>query len=141
MKTRLLSFVTILILAHTVDAERRAIICKTPAIADSCYKTHGRLGVYNGTPSWRLWEIGTTHELSIFSGPAGYACDMRGSCLDNESPHLPPQLQRAFDSVQNPIYEITVFADFEVCPLEPHTEGHMQAACIESAKHLVVIKD
>jgi len=34
-----------------------------------------------------------------------------------------------------------IFADFEVCPLEPEKLGTMQAACIESAKNIVVEKD
>jgi len=33
-----------------------------------------------------------------------------------------------------------VYADFEVCPLEPEKPGAMQAACIESAKNIVVEK-
>jgi len=53
---------------------------------------------------------------------------------------MPPNIRRAFASVQNPIYEIAVFADYEVCPLERHIPGHMQAACIESATHLFIKK-
>jgi hypothetical protein len=34
-----------------------------------------------------------------------------------------------------------VFADFEVCPLESEKQDSMQAACIESAKNIVVKKD
>jgi len=33
-----------------------------------------------------------------------------------------------------------IFANFEVCPLEPEKPGAMQAACIESAKNIVVEK-
>jgi hypothetical protein len=29
-----------------------------------------------------------------------------------------------------------IYADFEVCPLEPEKPGVMQAACIESAKDI-----
>jgi hypothetical protein len=31
-----------------------------------------------------------------------------------------------------------IFADFEICPLEPEVAGTMQPACIESAKNIVV---
>jgi len=31
----------------------------------------------------------------------------------------------------------SVFGDFEVCPLAPEKEEHMQPACIESAKNIV----
>jgi hypothetical protein len=137
---RLLPLTAILLLAQTSNAEKRTIGCKTPAIAASCYQTHGRLAVYNGTPSWRLWKIGTKNLLAIFSGPEGFRCDKFGRCVDNESPKLPHNVQAVFDSVSNPIYEVELYADFLVCPLEPHVPGHMQAACIESAKHLVVKK-
>jgi hypothetical protein len=47
----------------------RKIPCKTPENAASCYWTHGRLAVYDGNPSWRLWKIGTKRILGIHSGP------------------------------------------------------------------------
>jgi len=34
-----------------------------------------------------------------------------------------------------------MYGDFEVCPLEPHIEGHMQAACIASASHVIAPND
>lgn len=34
--------------------------------------------------------------------------------------------------------ENRVYGEFEVCPLEAEREGAMQAACIESAKNLIV---
>ena len=48
----------------------RSIPCKTPAIAGSCYWTRGRLRVGNGTPSYRLWKMGTKRVLGIYSGSA-----------------------------------------------------------------------
>ena len=32
----------------------------------------------------------------------------------------------------------SIFADFEVCPLEPERKGEMQAVCIESARKSLV---
>jgi hypothetical protein len=64
----------------------------------------------------------------------------RYETLDSENPQLPSNLRSVFDSVSNPVYEIAVFANFEVCPLEPRVQNHMQAACIESAKRIVVQK-
>jgi hypothetical protein len=34
-----------------------------------------------------------------------------------------------------------VFADFEVCPLEPEQKGWMQPVCVESAKKIFIEKD
>jgi hypothetical protein len=134
----LLASLAALLLTNASSAEKRTITCKTPEIAASCYWTHGRLAVYNGSVSWRLWKIGTHNLLGIYSGPA--AMPTRFDTLDSESPQLPKNLETIFESVQNPVYEIAAFADFEVCPLERHTPGHMQAACIESAKHIFVQK-
>ncbi len=110
---------------------KRKIPCKTPANAASCYWTHGRLSLHNGTPSFRLWKVGTHRILGIYSGPDAEKHDV----LDNEHPEFPATVQRTFKPFHNQI-----FADFEVCPLEPERPGAMQAACIESAKNIVVDK-
>ena len=66
--------------------------------------------------------------LGIYSGPDAQKRDE----LDNEHPEFPANVRRLF----NPISE-QIFADFEICPLEPERPGVMQAACIESAKNIV----
>jgi hypothetical protein len=106
----------------------RSIPCKTPANAASCYWTHGRLQYGNGTPALRLWKIGTTRLLGIYSGAS-----VDRYSLDNENPELPQNLRKVFKP-----YKTTIYADFEVCPLEPERLGTMQAACIESTKNIFV---
>jgi hypothetical protein len=110
---------------------KREIPCKTPENAKTCYWTHGRINAGNGTPSFRLWIVGTHHKLGIYSGPS---VDREGS-PDNEYHELPANLLQKFKPFKN-----WVFADFEVCPLEPERPGEMQAACVESAKNIVVGK-
>jgi hypothetical protein len=122
------------LLAHPTSAEKQTITCKTPAIASACVIIHGRLQYGNGTPALRLWHIGTNHEFGIFSGVNAEKRDP----LDNDHPQLPANLEQVFDG-PNP-FGPTIFADFEVCPLEPYISRHMQAACIESAAHIVVKK-
>jgi hypothetical protein len=112
-------------------SSRRKIDCKTPANEATCYWTHGRLSLYNGSPSYRVWKVGTHRILGIYSGP-GFE---KRYPLDNENPELPVNVERAFKSPYSQI-----FADFEVCPLEPEVAGAMQAACIETAKNIVVGK-
>lgn len=107
--------------------------CKTPEIAPRCINLHGRLSAGNGTPSTRLWQIGTHHIYGIYSNRYGYSHD--DLTLDNEAPEL------HFDFKDKPEGGWTVYGDFEVCPLEPRAEGHMQAACIASATHIVMPKD
>ena len=60
---------------------------------------------------------------------------------DNEDPEFPANVRRlfprdSFDALLQP--EHRIFADFEVCPLAQERPGVMQAACIESAKNIVV---
>lgn len=126
-----LALLTLSLIAHPLSAEKRTIACKTPVIASACVTIHGRLRYANGTPALRLWHIGTTHKFGIFSGPNAEKQDP----LDNEHPQLPANLQKVLIP-----FETTIFANFEVCPLEPHVAGHMQAACIESATRIVVEK-
>src|SRR5438132_887120 len=87
---------------------KRRIPCKTPENATSCYRTHGRLSFYNGTPAFRLWKIGTHRLLGIYSGPS-----VDRYSLDNENPEFPPNVERKFKPSYN-----RIFADFEICPLE-----------------------
>ncbi len=131
MRIRLAVTICALLVCNPVsarDALTRSIPCKTPKNAASCYWTHGRIGFYNGTPAFRLWKIGTNRLLGIYSGPS---LDRYG--LDNEDPQMPANLERTFKTSENRVY-----GDFEVCPLEAEREGAMQAACIESAKNLIV---
>ena len=108
---------------------QRKIACKTPENAATCYWTRGRLAIYNGTPTIRLWKIGTKRILAIHSGPAY----KRGDAKENSNPEVPADVDRAFKT------DLTrVYGDFEICPLEPEHAGIMQAACIESAKNIVV---
>jgi hypothetical protein len=124
---------------------KRKIPCKTPENAPTCYWTRGRLSLYNGNPSLRLWKIGSKRILGIYSGPDSQRYDP----LDNEHPELPLSLDRAYDAeykrrsaIKDPDAGLPepAFGDFEVCPLEPERKGVMQAACIESAKNIFIEK-
>jgi len=108
---------------------RRKIACKTPEIAASCYWTHGRLGSANGNPTFRLWKIGTHRILGIVSGPGA----LERNPDDGVDPELPANVERVFTSSST-----RIFADFEVCPLEPEKPGVMQRVCIECAKNIFV---
>jgi hypothetical protein len=107
---------------------KRKIPCETPAIAASCYWTHGRLSIYNGNPTFRLWKIGTSRILGIYTGP-GYG-PFDAGLNEEEDLELPVNLKK-YDYTK-----VSVFGDFEVCPLAVQKEGRMQPACIESAKKL-----
>src|SRR5450759_2383454 len=134
MLRTVLLLTTLLAIALSVSGapqriSKRKIACKTPENGTTCYWTHGRLRFGNGTPACRLWKIGTHRVLGIHSGPDAENRDP----LDNEHPEFPANVERAFKSI-----DTWIFADFEICPLEPEEVGTMQRACIESAKNIVV---
>jgi len=81
--------------AATSARAGRKIPCKTPENASLCYWTHGRLSVYNGSPSFRIWQVGTRHMLGVFNGPSHYPARTND---DIENPELPLELYRAYEA-------------------------------------------
>ena len=121
------------LLAKPQEPARREIPCKTPENASMCYWTRGRLSVYNGNPSLRLWKVGTKRILGIYSGPSAFPPRTNE---DSENPELPSSIKK----LDAPLEGGNIFADFEICPLRPERTGQMQPACIESAKNVFVNK-
>jgi hypothetical protein len=93
-------------------------------LVGKCFKVHGRLSVYNGTPSIRLWRVGSKRLLGVIDpedisgepGPSTIPTSVRGK-LD---------------------WDKDVFGDFLVCPLTRSRPGRMQTICIESGENLIV---
>jgi hypothetical protein len=96
----------------------------------------------NGTPAYRLWKIRTHRLLGIYSGPRAFNRQTeRKYALDNEGPELPSNVEEALWQSESGAGPNVIFADFEVCPLNKEKPETMQAACIESAKNIVVKKN
>lgn len=94
--------------------------CKTnPSLTGPCFKVHARLSVYNGTPSLRLWPIGTKRLLGVVN--------------DEDDNILPKDITWAELNDGKSVY-----GDFEVCPFEDEKAGEMRAVCIESFLNYVV---
>jgi hypothetical protein len=129
---RHLTVLALFVSAHVLANESyRDRPCKTPELVPACIQVHARLWAGNGTPSTRLWPIGTHHIYGIFSNRYGFVHDE--TTLDNEA----PELHFRFPKNMPDQTFWTVYGDFEVCPLEPLKQGHMQAACIAGATHIV----
>jgi hypothetical protein len=134
--------------AKSSSSSKRKIPCKTPENAPQCYWTRGRLAVYNGgAPNYRIWKIGTHRILGVFNGPSHFP--PKSDEYDME-PEFPASLDKAYVDDNRRHKSATgvmwafppeVFADFEVCQLEPEKKGEMQAVCIESAKNIFVDDD
>jgi hypothetical protein len=87
---------------------------------DIPFEIHGRLSIYNGNPTFRIWIIGTNRILGI---PGG----------DLKPADMPEELEKLFTDTG-----IIVYGDFIVKPLTEYKPGVMQFVRIESAKNLVV---
>jgi len=91
-------------------------------VVGKCFSVHGRLSVYNGTPSIRLWPIGTKRLLGIID--PNDASNAPGPTV------LPGEIKNKLD------WDKDVLGDFLVCPLTRQQPGKMQTVCIESGKNL-----
>ncbi len=87
------------------------------------FNLRGRLSLHNGTPSRRIWPVGSRRLLGIsearFALP-GYA-------------NLPPDLVDELAGFDN-----EMFADFLVCPFTDDRLGVMRLVCVEAAKNIFV---
>jgi hypothetical protein len=92
-------------------------------ISGQCFNLRGRLSYYNGTPSRRIWPMGSRRLLGISEGRfalPGYA-------------NLPPELVDELTGFDNEI-----FADFLVCPFTNDRLGVMRLVCVEAATNIFV---
>lgn len=99
--------------------------CSTRSdLVGKCFMVHGRLSVYSGTPSVRLWRMGSKRLLGVFDpkDPAGELGETA----------IPATVKAKLD------WDKLVFGDFLVCPLTRSQPGRMQTICIESGRNLVV---
>ena len=93
-------------------------------LVGQCFIVRGRLSVYNGTPSIRLWPIGTRRLLGVLD-PENISSEPGPSII-------PASILGQLD------WDKFIFGDFLVCPLTRSQPGRMQTICIQSGKHLLV---
>jgi len=114
------TFQTLLLLLALVGIASRVHAKNAPrcegnsAVGGECFVVHGRLSVWNGNPTFRIWPVGTRRMLGV----------------RNEF-ELPSELDPYLG-----YFDDVVYADFKVCPLTPPKEGVMQIVCVESAANI-----
>jgi hypothetical protein len=86
---------------------------------ETCAKRHGRLSSQNGV-ALKIWLTGTTRMVG----------------LENDFEDLPQLVQKYLDMTS--ANHSNIFGDFDICPLEPDTPGHLRRACVVGAEKLVV---
>lgn len=121
--------ILIVLAACTIGAQsptaQIAKSCRSrPDLVGKCFTVHGRLSVYNGTPSIRLWPIGTKRLLGVLDPTDISAVPGRNT--------IPASVASKLDFDKN------VVGDFLVCPLTRSQPGRMQTVCIETGKNLLV---
>ena len=90
-----------------------------PSLVGKCFMVRGRLSLYNGAPTIRLWRAGTKRMLGV---SASYSREGYTS--------MPSELERQLS------WEKEVWGDFLVCPFTPRRPREMQMICIERAKNI-----
>lgn len=100
----------------------RRICAKQPSLVGPCFNIRGRLALYNGNPSARIWKVGANRLFGV----------SQSRCIEPECPRMPADLRNMLK------WEEAIFGDFRVCLFTESKPGHMQFVCIESAKNLVV---
>lgn len=94
-----------------------------PSLIGECFFVKGRLSLYNGNPTFRLWRIGTTRILGVSDSYSqeGYS-------------NIPEEIKSQLN------WENEMWGNFLVCPFTHRKPKVMQFICIESGKNLVVRK-
>lgn len=88
-----------------------------PDVVAACFSLHGRISLWNGSPSLRIWRIGTNRVLGV---------------LPSESPIIPSALRRYL------ALGVRVYGNFVVCPFTAQTPGSIQMVCVQSASRVVI---
>jgi len=92
--------------------------CKrNPAVVGDCFSVHAQVFVANGTPSVRMWPVGTRRYFGV----------------------LPPEDEILPDNVRRYLgFDRRIYGDFVVCPFTPERAGWMRMVCIQQAANLVI---
>ena len=128
MKTILPIILTIALLlcvstvGHGDDDSKKKRCKEHPMLSGPCFKVKGKMFLSNGTPSVRIWPVGTKRILGISEGR--FHLDDYGNVPD--------------DLVQQLNWKTVMYADFTVCPFTSDKPGVMRLVCVESAENISI---
>ena len=98
--------------------------CRVQA-EEMCTTIHGRAHYYGGDGQLRIWQIGTHHDYTPDDSSRGAVIGwLEAGVTKFERGHL-----------AGPDSAIYLFADFEICPIEPFRKGFVQRARVKSASN------
>ena len=124
----ILIFITFIFISYcSAQEDTSEVSCKPcrqhPKVIGKGFIVHGALRYYNGTPSIRLWKIGTHRILGISEG----LYYLKGYC------NIPEWLETKLD------WNIEIIGDFKVYPFDESKPGVMQYVCIDTAYNLKIV--
>ena len=110
------------------------VTAKTPCEASpqrvgKCFWIHGRLGAWNGSPTFRIWRVGTHRILGV---------NTAANEGDDELEPRPPEVLKATPKGAD-LFSTSLYGDYRVCPFTRSRSGWMQYVCIAKATHLVAV--
>jgi hypothetical protein len=115
-----MSFVVLLATTGAVaESGERA----NPEPVAQCFDIRGWMSLYNGTPSVRIWIVGTQRLLGVYEV---------NSPDRSEDPLMPPEVKALLTDFQTQI-----IGDYTVCPLTQYMPGEMQIVFVKEARNLV----
>ena len=87
-----------------------------------CRTVHGRMDLWNGAPTVRIWMVGTRRILGV---------EQPNERFDD----LPPAVRRIWQG-DDADWATSIYGDFRVCALTPQRPGHMQQVRLVEARGL-----
>ena len=125
MRALLALVILFLVLCCNDLAAESGTSCKNgPKVVGPCFVVHGRLSAWNGTPSIRIWRVGTKRMLGVF--------DASGTEDGGET--VPASVSKL---LAGDVSATEIYGNYEVCPFERQRLGVMQPVCIDNASNLV----
>jgi hypothetical protein len=100
---------------------------RSPSVVGQCFVARGRLSLYNGTPGFRIWRVGTNQILGVV--------DSTGTKSEGPNALLPSSVWKL---LKTDVSTTAIYGDYRVCPLTAAHLGQMQMVCIASADNLAV---
>jgi hypothetical protein len=117
----------VIILALALNISLQAAAADTPATKTwPCY-WRGRIWTAQGTPSIRVWPVGTRRILGIVNPNPGV--------IDYEGADAIP------DSVSDVLTEdVAVYGNYHICPIAPERRGWMRFVFIDKVAGKLVVR-
>jgi hypothetical protein len=95
------------------------------ARADACRTVHGRMELWNGTPSVRIWVVGTHRILGVTQQDETFS----------QLPRSITSLWNGKDTERD--WNTAIYADFEVCAVTEVGPGSMQMVRVVDAHNAI----